>query len=97
MVNKIATRIEICAFCTPLHSVGDKKSSAIVLPYTDGWEVHGVTFINFNDPGEAVLSTTTIVGTCAEYCGGFHSKFSGIGHVDVTHLGKFRYDIAYCF
>lgn len=66
-------------------------SSGVVLPYSDGWLIKNVTFINFDRPGASVVSTTTIAGTCAKHCGGFHSKFQQITLYNATKKGRFRY------
>nr|XP_026692211.1 fibrocystin-L-like isoform X4 [Ciona intestinalis] len=69
---------------------GEKTHSGVVLPYSEAFGVHNVTFINF-DQNTAVFAGTTITGTCASFCGGYPYKMSGIKYLNSPNKARFRW------
>ncbi|XP_067950541.1 fibrocystin-L-like [Watersipora subatra] len=63
------------------HSSGGKRIG-IVLPWSAGFSVKNVKFINFDQSNEAVFGMTEIQGTCSELCGGWNYHMEQISFIN---------------
>ncbi|XP_067950538.1 fibrocystin-L-like [Watersipora subatra] len=63
------------------HSSGGKRIG-IVLPWSAGFSVKNVKFINFDESNAAVFGMTDIQGTCSELCGGWNYHMEKISFIN---------------
>ncbi|XP_053322520.1 fibrocystin-L [Spea bombifrons] len=67
-------------------------SRGVVLPFDEGLTVSSVKFMNFDRPSCAAIGVTTVIGLCADRCGGWSARFGGIQYFTCPNKAGFRWE-----
>ncbi|KAF7655004.1 hypothetical protein LDENG_00062160 [Lucifuga dentata] len=64
----------------------------VIAPLDDGLSVLNTKFINFDRSSCAAIGVASIQGTCANFCGGWAARFSGIEYHSTSNKAAFRWE-----
>ncbi|KAF5395129.1 hypothetical protein PHET_07404 [Paragonimus heterotremus] len=64
---------------------------AVVLPWSPGLTVSGLTMRNFNGPNCTAIFGTVVTCQCSLLCGGFEYRFNNITWVNTDNRAEFRW------
>lgn len=84
---KIVLKFDFSIGCT---------SKGMILPFTEGYEVSGTTFANFDESGCAAIGVTSIDGTCKVLCGGWEARFTNTTFENSANKAIFRWGFSHC-